>query len=143
MPYPYWQYRIFGIFAENFAMKFILSFLFLFVSQATSAQSIADEYSTLYNKGIEAIGKKEYGEAKELFNQAIALKPDYAEAVFARGTCSLMLQEREEACTDFEQAGRLRWKPAFEYIGKYCQPDSYGRKTKPEKQKTSSVSDKR
>lgn len=79
-----------------------------------------DSYSTLYNKGVEEIGNKRYAEAEVLFSKAIKLKPDFAEAVFAKGTCLLMMEERDKACIEFEKASALGWKPANEYIEKYC-----------------------
>jgi len=92
------------------------------------AQSPGDSYSSLYNEAIRKIDKKQYQDARELLNQAIALKADYAEAIFVRGTCNLMLKEWDQACNDFEKSSALRWKPSEEYILKYCGDNSYGRK---------------
>lgn len=105
--------------------------LTLLIGSAISAQ--ADQYSTLYNKGVEKIGKKEYREAIAYFDQAILLKSDYKEAIMARGQSFLMIEERDKACADFALSFKLGWAPAKEYVSKYCAPDSPGRKLKPKK----------
>ena len=105
--------------------------LTLLIGSAISAQ--ADQYSTLYNKGVEKIGKKEYREAIAYFDQAILLKSDYKEAIMARGQSFLMIEERDKACADFALSFKLGWAPAKEYVSKYCAPDSPGRNLKPKK----------
>ena len=99
----------------------------LFNLSTLSAQS-GDSYSTLYNDAIQQIDQQHYLEARTLLSKAIVQKSDFAEAIFARGTCSLMLKEWDLACADFEKSAALNWKPAHEYIEKYCGKDSYGRK---------------
>ena len=99
--------------------------------QAANAQT--DSYSTLYNKGAAAIGKQDYANALIYFNQAIQQKPDYAEAIFGRGTCFLMLQERDKACFDFMEAEKLHWAPAADYRQKYCSGKGPSQNLKPVK----------
>jgi tetratricopeptide (TPR) repeat protein len=99
-----------------------------FFAEPVHAQAGSERYSTFYNEGIKQIEQKKYQEARILFNKAIALKSDFGEAIFARGTCSLMLKEWDLACIDFENSAKLNWKPSFEYLEKYCGKDSYGRK---------------
>lgn len=112
--------------------KFILSFCLLFGGISILAAQ-TDQYSTLYNKGIEKIGKNEYREAIAYFDQAILLKSDYKEAIMARGQSFLMLEERDKACADFALSFKLGWAPAKEYVSKYCAPDAPGRKLKTKK----------
>ncbi len=114
-------------------MRKISQILFglILLSLSASAQDKSTLISTLYNDGVRLIGEKKYAEARLKMDEAIRLKSDYAEAVFARGTCSLMLQERDKACLDFSKASALGWKPANEYIQKYCAADAVGRKVKP------------
>lgn len=100
--------------------------LFCGIFSKTNAQS-NDKISAQYNEAIKLISEKEYEQAKQKLNLVIAERSDYAEAVFARGTCFLMLQERESACNDFEKAKKLNWAPAREYIEKFCGKDAYGR----------------
>ncbi len=103
----------------------------ILVCSGISAQS--DQYSTLYNEGVEKIGKKQYREAIVLFDNAILLKPDYKEAIMARGQSFLMLEERDKACADFALSTKLGWAPAKEYVQKYCAADAPGRRLKTKK----------
>ena len=114
-------------------MKYILSLLLIVSFANSDAQTNADLYSKLYNDGITAIDQKDYSQAKKLLSEAIKLNPKYAEAIFARGTCSLMLNEWDAACNDFEKSYQLDWKPSREYIDKYCGADSYGKKVNQKK----------
>jgi hypothetical protein len=114
-------------------MKKFTGILFglLLCAISVSAQSKSTMISTLYNDGVKLIGEKKYAEARIKLDEAVRMKGDYAEAVFARGTCSLMLDERDKACLDFVKASSQGWKPADEYIKKYCSSDAVGRKAKP------------
>jgi hypothetical protein len=112
--------------------KHILSLGFgILVCSGISAQS--SQYSTLYNEGVEKIGKKQYREAIALFDNAILLKPDYKEAIMARGQSFLMIEERDKACADFALSTKLGWAPAKEYVEKYCGANAPGRKLKTKK----------
>jgi len=115
----------------------LLFFTILMVLNAKSQSKIDDsqQYSKLYNEGTTLIGEKKFKEALALFNSAIELKKSSAEAIFARGTCYLMLNERDKACADFNSAKTLKLTAAEEYILKYCGKDSPGRTKKPIKTK--------
>lgn len=110
--------------------------LMLLLPFAVQAQTASDRYSKLYNDGVKEIGKKDYEKALALFNEAVRLKPDYAEAIFARGQCALMLNKRDAACVDFTRSYELGWKAAKEYLDKYCGKDAPGRTLKPLKPAT-------
>lgn len=115
-------------------MKNILLILTFFIAATASSQNKIEEdktYSKLYNDGTTLIGEKKFKEALKLFNDAINLKKTSAEAIFARGTCYLMLNERDKACVDFNTAKTLKLIASEEYIKKYCENDSPGRTQKP------------
>jgi len=115
-------------------MKTILFLLTFFIATTALSQNKTDEektYSKLYNDGTALIGEKKFKEALQLFNDAIALKKTSAEAIFARGTCYLMLNERDKACVDFNTAKTLKLPASEDYIKKYCGNDSPGRTQKP------------
>ena len=100
--------------------RLILIGLLFSSTMGFSQDSISNIYSTLYNQGAAAISKQDYHAALTLFEQAIQLNADYAEAIHARGTCFLMLNERDKACNDFWLALEKNWRPSKEYIQKYC-----------------------
>jgi tetratricopeptide (TPR) repeat protein len=112
----------------NKIKRCISGFFFLYLlSGNLSAQAGSEAYSTLYNEAIKQIEQKNYAGARNLLDKAVILKHDYAEALFARGACNLMLEEWDKACPDFENSAKLNWKPAIEYLEKYCGKNSYGR----------------
>jgi hypothetical protein len=105
----------------------------ILLSGSVSAQNNADKISTLYNEGVKLIGDRKFDEARKKMDAAVQLKADYTEAIFARGTCSLMLEEREKACNDFSKASTMGWKPAKEYVEKYCNAKSLNKSLTPVK----------
>lgn len=105
----------------------------MLLAGSISAQNNADKISTFYNEGVKLIGERKFEEARKKMDAAILLNADYSEAIFARGTCSLMLEQREKACYDFSKASSLGWKPAKEYIEKYCSANSLGKSLTPVK----------
>lgn len=107
--------------------KFLFVISYLIFSNC-SAQDNSDAYSALYNEGIRFIDKHNYKGAIDFFDKAIGMNPRFAEAIFARGTCFLMISDWTNACNDFEKAEKLEWKPATEYLLKYCDPESIGKK---------------
>jgi hypothetical protein len=105
----------------------------MLLAGSVSAQNNADKISTLYNEGVKLIGERKFEEARKKLDASILLKADYTEAIFARGTCSLMLKEREKACYDFSKASAMGWKPAKEYVEKYCNAKSRNKSLTPVK----------
>ena len=106
---------------------------FFIATAGLSQNKLEDDkaYNKFYNEGTKMIGEKNFKEALQLFNEAIALKKTSAEAIFARGTCYLMLNEREKACIDFNSASKLTYTAAEEYVKKYCGKNSPGKSQKP------------
>ena len=105
----------------------------MLLAGSISAQNNADKISTLYNEGVKLIGERKFEDARKKMDAAVQLKADYTEAIFARGTCSLMLEEREKACYDFSKASAMGWKPAKEYVEKYCNAKSLNKSLTPVK----------
>jgi tetratricopeptide (TPR) repeat protein len=107
--------------------------LFLVASSTASVfgQDTATQYSTFFNEGVKKSGEQKFSEAIELFNHALELKADYTEALFARGQCFLLTNERNKACDDFDKCIKLGLKQASEYTKKYCGKDAPGRTMKP------------
>jgi len=119
-------------------MKFMKKILFIAILIASSGIQLVQaqqDFSTLYNEGVKKIGDQDYSGAVKLFTAAIAQRPDFAEAIFARGGAYLMMHKREEACADFRASYKLNWKPAEEYISIYCNPNSPGMHAKPREAK--------
>jgi hypothetical protein len=54
------------------------------------------------------------------FEQAIHIKPNYAEAYYNRGVALYQKGEKQRACTDWQQATSLGFKPAAQAISNYC-----------------------
>lgn len=113
-------------------MRLLITIALIAIAITSSAQNMKN-IGSKYNDAIKFIGNKDYSTAKLLLDEIIKQKPDYAEAVFARGTCYLMLEERLKSCDDFNKASALNWKPADEYINKFCNKESLKRYTKEEK----------
>lgn len=67
-------------------------------------QELATKY---YNRGLAHSKKGELELAIEDYTQAIALKPDYAEAYYYRGGAFLRLGEREKAKLDLATARKM------------------------------------
>ena len=54
------------------------------------------------------------------FEQAIQIKPDYAEAYYNRGVALYQKGEQQRACNDWQKASSLGFKPAAQAISSYC-----------------------
>jgi TonB family protein len=69
------------------------------------------------NKGDEYFDQGKYAEAIDAYQQAIKLKPNYAEAFFNMGDAYEALEHHEEAVTAYQQA--IRFKPNYDaaYFG--------------------------
>jgi len=73
----------------------------------------------LNNRGI-LKGKHMDPGAVSDFDEAVTLKPDYAEAYYNRGVAYYQLQQPERACADWQEASRLGFKQANAIISQYC-----------------------
>jgi len=71
-----------------------------------------------YNRGIDYSNLGQYQRAIEDYNQAIRLKPDYAEAYFNRGLAYDKLGQYQRAIEDFNEAIHLQPDDAEVYIGR-------------------------
>lgn len=108
-------------------MKIKIFLTTILIGVALCGQAQNNNVGAKYNEAIRYIGDKDYSGAKSILDEVLKIKPDYAEALFARGTCYLMLDKRIESCEDFEKASKLNWKPAKEYIEKFCNTESLKR----------------
>jgi tetratricopeptide (TPR) repeat protein len=109
--------------------KFLTLSILLFSINVVIGQS--SDYSKNYNDAVRLMGSQKYDDAIVFLDQAVAAKSDYAEALFARGQCFLMLGRREEACRDFYLSKAANWKASNEYLEKYCGEESPGRHQTP------------
>jgi len=74
-------------------------FLFIIFSQTIFAQDAV----TLYNDGVNLKKENKIKEALEKFKMAIALKPDYTEAIYESGWCQNDLKEYEAAIVNLRK----------------------------------------
>ncbi|MDT5272240.1 MAG: hypothetical protein QOH49_4426 [Acidobacteriota bacterium] len=94
-----------------FALAFVLA---LACAHGVSAQD-RDEFDEtaadpvkLFNRGQEAHAKKEYERALELYEEALQIKPDFAEAEFQRAGALVALKRIPEAEKSYRRAMELR-----------------------------------
>src|SRR5262245_32960013 len=81
-------------------MKNCFSILLLLLPFISPAQSTAKEW---YKKGIELKASGKINEALDDFNNAIAKKANYNEALYQAGWCSNELENHEEAIAFLEK----------------------------------------
>jgi tetratricopeptide (TPR) repeat protein len=88
--------------------------LVLVCAHGTAAQD-RDEFDEtaadpvkLFNRGQEAHGKKEYERALELYEEALQIKPDFAEAEFQKAAALVALKRSPEAEKSYRRAMELR-----------------------------------
>ncbi|MHC1776005.1 MAG: tetratricopeptide repeat protein [Lentimicrobium sp.] len=74
----------------------------------------------LNNRGILKGKSGDFGGAVNDFNDAIRIKPDYAEAYYNRGVALYQTGKPEEACSDWSRALKLNFRPAGDAIKQYC-----------------------
>ncbi len=93
------------------ALAFALAFL---CAHAAAAQD-RDEFDEtaadpvkLFDRGQEAHAKKEYERALELYEEALRVKPDFAEAEFQKAAALVALKRQPEAEKSYRRAMELR-----------------------------------
>lgn len=103
-------------------MKKVFLYLSLVLSILPSfAGSDNSQATELYNKGKEKVTSLHRSEAKDLFSQAIAIDPNFAEAYYERALIHKHFKEVDKAITDFESVTRIESElkiPAFFEVGK-------------------------
>lgn len=107
------------------AMKIALAtFLFFASFTILNAQTVntttSEKAGNYYNEGTRLIGEKKFKEAIVEFDQAMKLMPNFPEALFGKGTCLLMLNQKKEACSCIENSAKMGYQPARNYYTKYC-----------------------
>ncbi len=78
----------------------------------------------LNNRGILKGKAGDINGAINDFEQAINIKPDYAEAYYNRGVALYQKREQQRACSDWHKAWSLGFKPAAEAISSYCRENT-------------------
>ena len=73
-------------------------------------------YEAYYNRGCARINRKKYKEAIEDLEEAIALKPDYADAYFNIGRVYFLLNEEEKACEYYKLAAKYGRQNLEDYL---------------------------
>jgi tetratricopeptide (TPR) repeat protein len=97
---------------------FALAVALALVCAARAAAQDTDEFGEtaadpvkLFNQGQDAHTKKDYERAVELYDEALKLKPDFAEAEFQKGAALVALKRTAEAEKSYRRAMEL--KPAW------------------------------
>ncbi len=70
-------------------------------------ESIADQASAYYNRGIAYHDKKDLDAAMRDLNQALSLKADFPSALNSRGNVYADMKETDRAIADYNEAIRL------------------------------------
>jgi len=73
-----------------------------------------------FNWGLVAIGKSEFDTAVEKFGEAIRRDSTFADAWFNRGAVRLVLNQKKEACADWQRAMELGYRAAEEVLKQFC-----------------------
>jgi predicted Zn-dependent protease len=89
------------------------------VSAARAAQNIPPKARKAFEEGLKQGKEKKTDEALKSFTEAIALFPDYFQALAERGTLLLQRNQLMEAATDFDHALKLneKYAPALRGMG--------------------------
>ena len=68
----------------------------------------AQDATSLYNEGVTLKNQKKVVEALDKFKKALAIKPDYTEALYEMGWCQNDLKEYSSAIANLRRA-RVGW----------------------------------
>ena len=99
--------------ARTRPLAFALAFLFAFAcAQTTRAQDDFDDDAAdpvkLFNKGQDAHAKKNYEQAIEFYEEALKLRPDFAEVEFQKAGALIALHRAAEAEKSYRRAMEIR-----------------------------------
>src|ERR1044071_8563897 len=94
-------------------LAFALALLFVFVcARAAAAQDEFEDDAAdpvkLFNKGQDAHAKKQYEQALEFYDEALKLKPDFAEVEFQKAGALVALRRAAEAERSYRRAMELK-----------------------------------
>jgi tetratricopeptide (TPR) repeat protein len=94
-------------------LAFALAFLFVFVcARSVAAQDDFDDDAAdpvkLFNKGQDAHAKKNYEQAIELYDEALKLRPEFAEVEFQKAGALIALKRTAEAEKSYRRASEIR-----------------------------------
>jgi protein O-GlcNAc transferase len=101
----------FGTRTSPLAFALVL-FVALFCAQSTHAQDDFDDDAAdpvkLFNRGQDAHAKKNYEQAIELYDEALKLRPDFAEVEFQKAGALIALRRTAEAERSYRRAMEIR-----------------------------------
>jgi tetratricopeptide (TPR) repeat protein len=101
----------FGTRTSPLAFALVL-FVALFCAQSTHAQDDFDDDAAdpvkLFNRGQDAHAKKNYEQAIELYDEALKLRPDFAEVEFQKAGALIALHRTAEAEKSYRRAMEIR-----------------------------------
>ncbi|MBL7743962.1 MAG: tetratricopeptide repeat protein [Chitinophagaceae bacterium] len=89
-------------------MKTYLSAIWLIIISFLPQAGFAQDATTFYNEGVKLKNEKKVAEAIEKFKKAVALRPDYTEALYEWGWCQNDLKDYEGAIINLRKA-RTAW----------------------------------
>ncbi|HKG14062.1 MAG TPA: tetratricopeptide repeat protein, partial [Pyrinomonadaceae bacterium] len=95
-------------------LAFALAFLFALAcaQQRAAAQDDFEDDAAdpvkLFNKGQDAHSKKNYEQAVELYDEALKLRPDFAEVEFQKAGALVALKRTAEAEKSYRRASEIR-----------------------------------
>jgi tetratricopeptide (TPR) repeat protein len=96
-------------------LVFALSFALVLACAPCAAAQDRDEFDEtavdpvkLFNRGQEAHAKKDYERALELYEEALQIKPDFAEAEFQKASALIALKRLPEAEKSYRRSMELR-----------------------------------
>ena len=84
--------------------RHLLTFMFcVLITTLTSAQTAVQHY----NDGIKFQDQKKYADALASFKKAVTVNPNYKEALYSAGWCSIELKKYSEAIAYLQKAKNL------------------------------------
>ena len=92
----------------------------LFILLTLSLNSFGQTAEEYFNNGFSKYNLKDYSGAIADYNNAIRLKPDYADAYNNRGVAMYFLKDMNAACSDWSKAGELGSANALTSLQNYC-----------------------
>lgn len=85
-------------------------FIFILVIGFHLQQGFAQSPKTIFRQGQELVKQQKFPAAIEKFSEAIQLNPEYSDAITARASCYLLLENYAKALPDYELAMKLQPK---------------------------------